>query len=227
MLAQAVLDIAEGFLQDVGNDRWSAADLLTYLNLGRLDLCELRPEIYAARQTVTLVAGVEQSIPATSGRFLGPVCNVSSTGAFGRSVTNVVAEEVDAADRDWRSARPGTKVKHTMFRETSPRIFEVYPPVQAGTKLRIETSEIPTDVIATDDLTEEGQLAPALADFVVAMAFTRDMDIPTASQRAQVHYGLYLQKIGVSKRSHLLTSPNFSRQGGTPARELMLGASGG
>lgn len=222
LTAQQVMDRAAKILQDVGKDRWGDPGLLFDLNLGRSDMCVLRPDIYAQRATVTLAAGAEQAIPSTGARFLDALCNVSATGALGRAVRVVTRDWLEAIEPDWRGRSQASTVKHVIFDEQTPKLFDVYPPVRSGTKLRITHAVSPVPITnAADELAAEGDLAPALIDFLVACSLKEDSDIPQAFSRAQTHYGLYLQALGVAKRTGFLASPNFTRQAATPAKEML------
>ena len=57
-------------LQDVGNVRWTSAELLRYLNDGRRELAINKPDIYSEHSSVALVAGTKQSIPSDGNRFI-------------------------------------------------------------------------------------------------------------------------------------------------------------
>lgn len=223
MTALEIINLASKRLQDIGAVRWTVAGLLEDLHEGRLDMCSLRPELYAERETLTLVAGVEQAIPADGSRYLGPICNVSAAGVQGRSVRSIEMEELDAIDPNWRSTRQATKVVHTLFDEQTPRMFDVYPPVVVGTKLRVSYAAIPAATLTSTELTQEGEFAPALVDYLLYASLVQDQDIPQSAQMAQAHYGMYLQKLGATKRSGLLASPNFREKGAMPPKELTNG----
>lgn len=225
LTAQRVIDDAQRILQDVAGDRWADADLAKDLHRGRLDMLELRPDIYAQRTTLTLAAGAEQAI--TGRRFLAPVCNVSSVGAFGSAVTPANADDLDAIVPGWRSGKEKSVIVHTVFEEDRPGFFEVYPPAVAGTKLRLSQSVEPAEItVLSNTLDPEGPNAVALVHYVVFSALSQDQEVPQAAQLAQVHYGLYLQALGATKRAALMVSPNFREKGGTPPPEMRAAANG-
>lgn len=69
LTAASVLNTVSQVLLDETNTRWSAANLLTYLNEAQRQLVTLRPEAGVVTETVALAEGVKQSIP-TGGRAL-------------------------------------------------------------------------------------------------------------------------------------------------------------
>lgn len=228
MQAQDVINAAQRLLQDIDGDRWSAADLVEPLHHGRLDLMELRPDIYGVRGNVTLVAGSEQTIPAGGRRFLGPVCNLTAASAQSRAITPVDQDDLDASAPSWRSGTKKAMILHTVFDDNMPpNTFEVYPPAIAGTQVRIRYVVAPVKIEDADlstELDDEGPYAVALIHYVVFKALIEEQDIPNSRQTAQIHYQLYLQGVGATRRVALMASPNTRERGGTPPVELRTGA---
>ena len=222
MIAQTIVDEAKRLLQDIAGDRWSESQLAKLLHFGRLDLLELRPSLYAARTTLTLVQGSEQAI--TGRRFLYPVCNVVS-GVEGKPVTTTDRDYLDAVSPGWRLRTPVSYVQHTIFDEDRPTEFEVYPPVKAGTQIKVSQAVEPTEITNLSQSLSEGPLAVHLTHYIVFRALSEDVEIPQSNQLSQMHYGLYLQGIGAAKRATYVNSPNFRDGGGKPAAEMRNGES--
>lgn len=218
LTAQKVIDRAGVILGDTANERYSAATKLEWLNDGRQELAIYRPDIYAARTTLTLAAGSEQALAAGSLRFMRGICNVTAAGAMSDPVTPIEREELDAIYPGWRSMRQASAVKHFLFDEEQPTAFEVYPPVAAGTKLRVLYCPQPADVVAGDTLTAEGSYGIALIDYVAARGFLMDGDIPGAPARYQSHRSLFEQLVGIGAKMNRVKSPNTTTAGGTPPR---------
>ena len=59
-----IIGKAQIILQDESAVRWTTTELLSWLNDGQREVCLLKPSVSATNQSVTMVAGTKQSIPA-------------------------------------------------------------------------------------------------------------------------------------------------------------------
>jgi hypothetical protein len=62
--AQSLIDKASTILQDAGAVRWTAAELLGWLNEGQRFIYHLRKDSSAKVTTMALAAGTRQTVPA-------------------------------------------------------------------------------------------------------------------------------------------------------------------
>jgi hypothetical protein len=212
LTAQAVIDRANDLILDATNTRWSAAELLRWLNDGRREMAITRPDLYAVVSIVPLVAGTKQAIPTDGDRFLDAVRNFDSAGTTpGRAVRPIQREVMDAQFPDWHS-EASAATKHFMFDERVPRIFYVYPPAVAAAKLEISYAQSPADIANTnDELTKEGMYSNALVDYVCYRAFLKDAEFAGNQARSALHYQLFKSAIGEGDARDLSASPNTAR----------------
>lgn len=189
MQAIAVIAKARLLLSDPGKVRWSDQDLLGWLNSAQLAIVAVRPDAKSVRVDMLLAAGAEQALPAEGLRLLSVLHNVG-----GRGITLISRDELEAGDLYWQTAKPRDQVKHYMFDADTPRLFDVYPPAVAGTKVRVSMATTPkacetlTSNIDLDDLYEG-----ALIDGVCSRAWMQDGDNPNDKTRAADHLALFMQ----------------------------------
>lgn len=81
ILASAIVDQAEEILQDSSNDRWSATELLAWLNMGARAIVREKPDSYPVRETALLSAGIWQTLPTNAIMLLDAIANKSLTPA--------------------------------------------------------------------------------------------------------------------------------------------------
>lgn len=81
ILASAIVNAAEETLQDSSNDRWSAAELLAWMNMGCRAIVREKPDAYPVRETVLLSSGIWQSLPTSAILLLDAICNKSITSS--------------------------------------------------------------------------------------------------------------------------------------------------
>ncbi|MNQ53724.1 hypothetical protein D3C85_677720 [compost metagenome] len=195
MLASQPLGKARLLLQDVGADRWTDSDLLGWLTSGVSQVIALRPDASSRRQTITLVAGVEQSIPADAIALLDVLNNINDDDTVGRGVTLTNRDSLDQIDLNWRAAAPRA-TRQYMVDATTPRTFDVTPPAVLGAKLRIAVSFTPAPI------TTMGQTVPIpdsfegpLIDYVCFRARMQDSDDPADQAGAANHLAAFTQAL--------------------------------
>lgn len=218
--AQQVLDRVQIVLQDAGNVRWSAAELLMWLNDGRQEACIHRPDLYATPFIVSLAGGTRQTIPADGSRLLDVVCNVENDGATrGRAVRVIDRATLDRIRPGWHTEAAAAAIKHFMFSESAPRLFYVYPPAVLNTKIELIYAQIPAVIsVLSTELTPEGEYALAIVDYVAYRAYSKDAEVPGNMTRAAAHYELFKNLLTEGDARDVPASPNTSRHDGKPQR---------
>lgn len=216
--ASDVLTRANDLLLDAGNTRWSAAELLRWLNDGRRELAITRPDLYAVISVVALISGTKQTVPTDGTRFIDAIRNVNVDDTPGAAVRIVEREDLDAQYPGWHQATAGATANF-MFDERVPKTYWVYPPAVTGAKLEIAYSQEPVEVTDTNTtLTQEGLYANALVDYIIYRAFSKDSTFAANAQRAAAAYTLFKSAIGEGDARDLSTSPNVARTDGNQPR---------
>lgn len=180
MLASRIIEQARILLVDSDAIRWPDVELLHWLNGGQLQIVSVRPDAGAKKANLSLVAGVEQTIPVDGVRLLDVPRNVS-----GRAVTLISRDALNALELSWYTSTPAAAIKHFTFDDMDPKAFHVYPPAINGTQVRILYSAIPadcgstSDTIALDDIYEG-----PLIDWVCYRAWSKDDEAANAGKAA-------------------------------------------
>lgn len=138
-------------LNDVDQVTFTEALLLSALNQALALLVLVRPDVTATFQTLACAEGTRQELPMDGLRLLKVVRNVKNDGKPGRAVRLVNQHDLDSIDPDWHSGTPKETIKEYMFDERSPTSFYIYPPAVAGTKLDIEYSKQPNEIISVEE----------------------------------------------------------------------------
>lgn len=203
MKASDVIEGARQLLVDPAGVRWPDLDLLTWVAEAELQVVAVRPDANAKRVDLTLVAGVEQAIPADGTRLLSVLQNVG-----GRVVTLISRNELSSIDVNWPMAPARAALRHYMFDADTPKVFEVWPPAIAGNKARIAYAAIPERVTAlADDLTLDEIYLPSLTDWVCYRAYATDSDDPSDASNAANHLAAFMQALTGKSQSDVAYEP--------------------
>lgn len=204
MLGSVILAAARKILGDEGADRWTDADLLASLNEGRRQVAAIRPDAVAALVDITLVDGVEQTLPATAFKLLNIPAN---TGTSKRSITYIDTDALNAIDLGWREADSNGYVEHYTYDEDQPLGFEVYPPAVAGQKVRALVAVTPTDITAGQDVGLADVYQGVLTDWVVYRAASQPSDSVSDEARASAALSAVQLVLGTKVQVDAATKP--------------------
>lgn len=211
--ASSVIQQASDILKDATNVRWTVGELVRWLNAGQLALATARPDVMATYGTITLVAGVRQSIPTTAFRLLDVVCNTAAPKA---AVRKVDRQLLDLPEPNWRSRTPATAISHFYFEPRDPRAFYVYPPANAGVQVDALYATYPTPIAqpasgdytaVTGDLSVADIYASALLDYVLFRAFSKDSETTANAARAAAHLQAFTAVLGADTTAAEATAP--------------------
>lgn len=213
-----LIDSAEEILQDPSNDKWSAAELLAWLNYGQWAVVREKPDAYPVRSVIALAStngGLWQTFPAASILLLDVLCNCSSDGSTkGAPVTVVDRKWIDTAVPDWTTATATTTIKHIIYDpKTQPKAFMVYPPAAASSYIEVVTADLPAAASAGGNITLDDEYAEMLLDYILFRAYSRDADYAANSEKAIAHYQNFLMLLGKLNTSEIDLHPK-KRQGG-------------
>lgn len=201
-------------LNDAGMVRWTADELMKWFNDARREIATLRPDLYAIKTDITLVAGAAQSVPDDGMRLIDVTRN-----ADGSACTVIEKESLDQFRPRWQKETGSKSIRHFMMDERYPTDFWVYPPAAIGAALEIIYQPTPTDVGSGAALsTSESMYLSAIVDYMCFRAFSKDVEFVGAVDRAAAHYGKFKDTLSDGGRIALVTSPNAANRGGQPSR---------
>lgn len=198
ILASAIIDQAEEILQDSSNDRWDAADLLGWLNMGQRAVVREKPTTYAVRSSVALTAGLYTSLPTAAFLLLGVTMNMGVGGATpGAPITLVERKWIDAALPTWPTVAANAVTEHVIYDpDVNPLEFSVYPKATGTASIEVITANRPADILISASILVGDEYAEALLDYVLFRAFSKDADYVENSQRAIAHWQNFLMVVG-------------------------------
>jgi hypothetical protein len=191
-LASAIVGKASILLLDVANIRWSQAELLSYLCDGQREAASLKPNIYTKFAPVTLVPGARQSMPADAKELKSISRNVN-----GVAVRPVNRDLMDAHMANWYTAKASATVQHSMYALSDPLTFFVYPPQPATLNGSVEMTyyAVPADVTLTAAILIPDTYAPALLDYILYRAFSKDTEFAANLEVAQSHLTAFVESL--------------------------------
>ena len=193
--------------------RWTAADLINYLNQAEEATVFLKPQAYVVTAVYQLVEGTRQSLPDGSASFVSPAAathpkavelvsvnrNMGADGATaGASIFPVDGKEMNDLFPAWRSTTASGVVVHSMFNKNDRTVFEVYP-AQPATAHWIEViySAVPPTAAAGGSISLGGEYVPALETYMLYQAHSMDaQNSQFSATRAAMLWGKYLSLIG-------------------------------
>lgn len=174
--AAALIDLATGLLEDPGNDVWGRTELLGYLNDALKALAEKLPGEFVQIAVLTLAAGTKQTVPAGTVGIIRPVGNIDATETVrGRVIRPVDKALLDAGAPSWMTATPGV-TRQLAISPSSDSDFWVSPPAVAGAKIEAEVEVDPTVASQSSTLEVDAKYHPALVDYVVFRALSKDSE---------------------------------------------------
>lgn len=207
--AQSVITQAQATLQDAGGVRWLLPELLGYINAGTREIALQKPNATAETITLPLVTGTKQTLPAGYHRLLSVQRNVGN----GRAITPIVREVLDLQIPGWHNSTTlpfSPTVAHVMDDPFDTSTFYVCPGNEGNGEIEVILSRLPAPIpvpnnqldiaaytaeVAVPDIYEN-----ALVDYVCYRAFSKDINAPGIAQRAQAHYALFQQALGIKSQ---------------------------
>lgn len=212
-IAEVVLAGVVLVLNDAGYESWEESELLHWLNDGLLAIALLKPGAFSERKSWRLAAGKSrQDLPEGSLQLIGPLYNMGADGATqGRAILLGNRETKDRFEPSWRAATPAATVKEYFYDVArEPKVFDCWPPVHATTPVYVEGAVAVTpesvdgagEPLPCDDL-----YIPALQEWVVYRAFSKDGEQTPSFGRSARAAGMFFNLLGVKPRTEIIAAP--------------------
>ena len=172
--------LARTILNDPNAVTYSAADLLSYANDALDAMIPAAPHLFHVHTTVTCVAGTKQAVTATGAMALKAVHRVQG----GNAVLPADKQALDAYDPTWHTAASAAAVNWAPDLGDDLGFF-VSPPAAAGQVLEVIILQAPAEYGVNDDTGIPDGYAPAIADYIVYRAESRDAEHVNSNRAAQ------------------------------------------
>lgn len=227
--ARDILSRVKIVLQDAGAVRWPLPELAGWLSDAMREIASRKPSATSAVANIAMVQGTRQTLPDEYLSLIRVVRNLVPSGVTdppyvgGIAVTPIVREILDAQNVNWHDPARVTQrvaVRHVIFDPLDPRTFYVYPGNTGAGLIECIVSVIPEPVAVEvgddpDDLESYNIDLPLsavyqtpLIDFVLYRAFSKDMQLAGAGDRAAMHYQQFAQAIDTRTNLDAIYQPN-------------------
>lgn len=216
ILASAIISRAQIIIQDATGTRWPGSELIDWLNDGQREVVLFKPNASVKNQSMPLVAGTKQTIPADGIALLAVRRNMGANGTTPGDVVTLIDRRImDDQRRGWHGDTPGASVIHYMFEQDDQKHFYVYPP-QPSVPHQIEVvfTAAPTNVTAGQALSIDDVYGNALVDYIVYRAFSKDVDYAANDGRANLHYQRFASALGVKLQNESRARPSTQPDAG-------------
>ncbi|MGD8913115.1 MAG: hypothetical protein PVJ68_10285 [Candidatus Thiodiazotropha sp.] len=217
MLASKIIDRVKEVLQDANSVTWTEAQLIEWLNDAQRAVVSERPDATSITESMALVSGTKQLLPAGGSKLLKVVRNMGTDGATpGRAIKLVDQDTLDENSPDWHADTSAAVIKAYVFNEsTDPKVFYVTPPSDASSQIEIAYSKNPADVAATTDETSVPDIyGPALIEWMCYRAFSRESINTPNYQRGLNHQKTFFNLLGVKMQADLAYRPAVGSEAG-------------
>lgn len=217
--AQSIIDKASTLLLDIGNTRWTRAELLGWINDAQRQIVLLQPNATNKVSTLRLAAGTRQSIPSDGWTLLGVIRYMGTDGTrAGRAVRLVSQQVMDAYNPNWHAATPSVVPQSYIFDQQDQTVFYVYPPNTGNGYVQINYSPEPVD------LTSESQtigvrdiFQTAILDYVLYRACSKDAEYAPGLALASGYLQTFMATMGIKSETEVKNSPNQNLQPRNPS----------
>jgi hypothetical protein len=217
-LVDALLDRATVLLQDPTHVRWPLPELVQWLNDGQLEIAATKPNAFVRNEKLRLVPGTKQILPDDAVSLIDIVRNAGTTGDIvGNSIRLVSREILDTQIPNWHTtALENAVVKHYVYSTLDPKTFYVYPPQPAVGFGYVEAIYVaaPTDAELGGLITLDSIYAPALLNYVMFRAYSKDAEYAANAEQAKAYLSMWTAQLGGKVAAESVSSPTNTNLGG-------------
>lgn len=198
-------------LQDSDQITWTSPQVWDWVYDAEQTVVLVRPDANPATDKIALVAGTRQSITSLSGalRLLDVVRNTTVANAPGRAVRRVGRGVLDSYDPDWHVAPDKLDPSEFVFDDRNPKEFYVNPPSDGLGYMEVMFAKSPIEYDKGDLnqlINVDDSYVPALIEWSLYRAFSRDSMQTANWQRAQAHRQSFFDIMGIKSNSDIATS---------------------
>lgn len=218
--ASSIIQRATDLLQDQTSVRWTADELVRWLNDAQRAIVKVRPDSMNTTRTMTLAAGSRQDLDAGAltplpAKLIEITRNMAATSTKG-AVRLVPRQILDAQIPGWHNLTGSVNIAHYMFDARDPTAFYVYPPATALAQLEVMYAAYPTDITApgpgttyaavTGNVSLPDIYADDLLNLVMFRALSKDAEFGNA-ERAAGYLNIVTASLGAEIAATLAVAP--------------------
>lgn len=207
----SILTKVTTILQDASNVRWSADELILWLNDAQRELVLYKPNAYVISTAVKLVQGTKQSIPSSAVSLIDIVRNMGTNGTTpGNSIRAVSREILDTQVPNWHAVTPSATAKHFVYTPLDTKNFYIYPPQPATNQGYVEMVYValPTDAVSGGVITLDDIYVTALISYILFRAYSKDAEFAGNATLAATYYQQFQGLTQGKINSEMASNPN-------------------
>lgn len=178
MLASSIVSKVRKLIIDPDGTRWTDEELLEWLTDGQRTIVAALPSASVSVTTLSLVAGPRQALPSDGYKLLMVYRNLTSGGVSGNSINRVSHALLQHQYYSYPAdANQATAVQVYAYDPDDPEAFYVYPANDGAGEVEVAYSVMPPALaLLTDTLVVRDIFEPALVDYVMFRAHSKDSD---------------------------------------------------
>lgn len=208
MKCQQLINQVRKDLNDPKEVTWKQDDLEAVLADALLALSLVRPDATAVTQSIPLVPGTKQTLPAGSLRAIRFIRNMGSGATPGKALRVGDRETLDVMFPEWHE-EVGTEVHEVFYDPLIPNEFYVYPGMSAsGVFIEASIQRVPTAISnpESEDLPVADIYAPALHEWMLYRAWGGDDESSPNYPVARDRRANFFQLLGVKSQADIAVS---------------------
>lgn len=211
MLASEIIDRVKEVLQDSASVTWTETQLIAWLNDAQRTVVLARPDASSTTTSIALVSGTKQEIPSNGIRLLEVIRNMGVGGAVpGRAIMYVDRRTLDENSPDWHADTETAEAKGYTHDSRDPSVFYVTPPSDGTTEVEAMYSVAPADISAAGDtISIPDTYGPAMIEWILYRAFSRDSTQSPNYQRGASHKQSFMDLLGLKTSADTSNAPRM------------------
>lgn len=206
------IDRCKRTLQEVtsGGTRWKNEELVVWLSEFYQFAAGVSPGEFSVMRSFSCVAGTKQDAPEDIVQVLDVTRNLDG------QLTSIIATTknvMDSTRRNWHGETQSITQEVFILDERYPRQFYVWPPAAADSKIEIVGVVVPVaHSIGDYDGDEKAikcsdRLVPAMVDYVLYRAYSKDAEFAGNKARADSHYNACIQLLQAGRDARYQMTP--------------------
>lgn len=194
----------------------------------------LKPSALTATVAMLLKAGTKQTLvgatyketvggtaaTVNASQLLEVIRNLGDAGTeadAGTTILPISRQLIDVLLPDWHTASCIGYIRHFISDPKDPKTFYVYPKASSSPAMYVEVavSRVPTEIAALADTIDSGlddMYENSLIDYVLYRAYSKDSEFTPNAERAQRHYQLFQQSLGIKLQNEVAMSAGATTQ---------------
>lgn len=210
IVASTLINRIAAQLVDINNVRWSRTSLLDWLSVGQRMIVMIQPNATNTIESIQLVAGSRQNIPANGWMLLDILRNMGADGkTSGRAIRVISRKLLDNFNPTWHADAPSDPVNNYLFDQQDQMAFFVYPPSTGNNYIEINYSALPTPLTSeTQNIFVPDAYEEALNHYVMFRALSKNAEFAESPESSK-YLDLFNATMGAKVTAEQANNPNL------------------